>query len=35
MYDIEDIYEWLDYVRRMGLEQSFDKCSLYTAREEV
>lgn len=24
MYDIEDIYEWLDYVRRMGLEQSFN-----------
>ena len=24
MYDIEDIYEWLGYVRRMGLEQSFN-----------
>lgn len=24
-YDIEDIYEWLDYVREMGLEQVFDK----------
>ena len=22
-YDIEDIYEWIDYVRQMGLEQSF------------
>ena len=22
-YDIEDIYEWLDYVREMGLEQVF------------
>ena len=22
-YDIEDIYEWVDYVRRMGLEQIF------------
>ena len=24
-YDIEDIYEWLDYVRKMGLEQVFPK----------
>lgn len=24
-YDIEDIYEWLDYVREMGLEQVFEK----------
>ena len=23
MYDIEDIYEWLDYIRRMGIEQVF------------
>ena len=23
LYDIEDIYEWIDYVREMGLEQSF------------
>ena len=23
LYDIEDIYEWVDYVRRMGLEQVF------------
>ena len=23
-YDIEDIYEWIDYVRQMGLEQSFN-----------
>lgn len=23
LYDIEDIYEWVDYVREMGLEQSF------------
>lgn len=23
LYDIEDIYEWVDYVRKMGLEQSF------------
>ncbi len=23
LYDIEDIYEWIDYVRRMGLEQVF------------
>ena len=22
-YDIEDIYEWLDYVRNMGLQQVF------------
>lgn len=22
-YDIEDIYEWSDYVRQLGLEQSF------------
>ena len=22
-YDIEDIYEWVDYVREMGMEQSF------------
>ena len=21
--DIEDIYEWIDYVRKMGIEQSF------------
>lgn len=21
LYDIEDIYEWIDYVRRMGLDQ--------------
>ena len=24
LYDIEDIYEWLDYVREMGIEQSFE-----------
>lgn len=24
-YDIENIYEWLDYVREMGLEQVFEK----------
>lgn len=23
IYDIEDIYEWIDYVRRMGIEQVF------------
>lgn len=23
MYDIEDVYEWIDYVRRMGIEQVF------------
>ncbi|MCQ4774279.1 hypothetical protein NE634_11070 [Lacrimispora saccharolytica] len=23
LYDIEDIYEWIDYVRRMGLDQVF------------
>lgn len=23
LYDIEDIYEWVDYVREIGLEQSF------------
>lgn len=23
LYDLEDIYEWIDYVRRMGLEQTF------------
>lgn len=23
IYDIEDIYEWIDYVRKMGIEQSF------------
>ena len=23
LYDIEDIYEWIDYVREMGMEQSF------------
>ena len=22
-YDIEDVYEWIDYVRRMGIEQVF------------
>lgn len=22
-YDIEDIYEWIDYVRSMGIEQTF------------
>ncbi len=24
LYDIEDIYEWIDYVRKMGLEQVFE-----------
>lgn len=23
IYDIEDIYEWIDYVRRMGIDQVF------------
>lgn len=23
LYDVEDIYEWIDYVRRMGMEQIF------------
>ena len=23
LYDIEDIYEWIDYVRKMGVEQVF------------
>lgn len=23
LYDIEDIYEWVDYVRKMGIEQIF------------
>ncbi len=23
MYDIEDVYEWIDYIRRMGIEQVF------------
>lgn len=23
IYDIEDIYEWIDYIRRMGIEQVF------------
>lgn len=25
IYDIEDIYEWLDYVREMGIEQAFNE----------
>lgn len=24
LYDIENIYEWLNYVREMGIEQSFE-----------
>lgn len=24
LYDIEDIYEWIDYVRKMGIEQIFE-----------
>lgn len=24
LYDIEDIYEWIDYVRKMGVEQIFE-----------
>lgn len=24
LYDIEDIYEWIDYVRKMGIEQVFN-----------
>lgn len=24
LYDIEDIYEWLNYVREMGIEHSFE-----------
>jgi len=24
LYDVEDIYEWIDYVRKMGKEQVFD-----------
>jgi len=24
LYDIEDIYEWIDYVRQMGMEQVFE-----------
>lgn len=27
LYDVEDIYEWLDYVREMGMEQIFKNCS--------
>lgn len=23
MYDLEDIYEWVNYVRQMGIEQVF------------
>lgn len=23
LYDMEDIYAWIDYVRRMGITQSF------------
>lgn len=23
LYDLENIYEWIDYVRRMGIEQTF------------
>lgn len=23
LYDLEDIYAWIDYVRRMGITQSF------------
>ena len=23
LYDVEDIYEWIDYVRKMGIEQVF------------
>lgn len=23
LYDLEDIYEWVDYVRQMGIEQVF------------
>lgn len=23
LYNIEDIYEWIDYVRRMGINQVF------------
>ena len=26
-YDIEDIYEWIDYVRQMGIEQVFENYS--------
>ncbi len=24
LYDVEDIYEWIDYVRKMGMEQAFE-----------
>lgn len=24
LYDVEDIYEWIDYVRKMGMEQVFE-----------
>ena len=24
LYDVEDIYEWIDYVRKMGIEQVFE-----------
>ena len=27
IYDIEDIYEWIDYVRKMGVEQVFNYMS--------
>ena len=23
LYDVEDIYEWIDYVREMGIDQIF------------
>ena len=25
VYDMEDIYEWIDYVRNMGIDQIFRK----------
>ena len=25
LYDIEDIYEWIDYVRKMGIDQMFSQ----------
>ena len=29
LYDIEDIYAWIDYVRRMGITQTFAQQDIY------
>lgn len=33
LYDIEDIYEWSDYVRRMGIDQVMDYAQRWQERE--